>query len=159
VFSFVVKFVFLEILFVQSIFIITHILCCRFVFDCLGASLAMATAVTVSSSGPRYAPEDPTLPKPWKGLVDGKTGYLYFWNPDTNVTQYERPTSFTPPKSTPAPISSSVQVQQSSQGQRHGYGPDEDGRYGRGINGGSKPEAGSRSQQVCTPLVLANFVS
>ncbi|KAL7196273.1 hypothetical protein ACSBR1_036305 [Camellia fascicularis] len=50
----------------------------------------MATA-TVSFAGPRYAPEDPTLPKPWKGLVDAKTGYLYFWNPETNVTQYEKP--------------------------------------------------------------------
>ncbi|KAI7996732.1 hypothetical protein LOK49_LG10G01148 [Camellia lanceoleosa] len=50
----------------------------------------MATA-TVSSTGPRYAPEDPTLPKPWKGLVDGKTGYLYLWNPETNVTESEKP--------------------------------------------------------------------
>uniref|UniRef100_A0A0D2ZRK2 RNA helicase n=2 Tax=Brassica oleracea var. oleracea TaxID=109376 RepID=A0A0D2ZRK2_BRAOL len=39
----------------------------------------------------RYAPEDHSLPKPWKGLVDDRTGYLYFWNPETNVTQYERP--------------------------------------------------------------------
>ncbi|KAE8021522.1 hypothetical protein FH972_007406 [Carpinus fangiana] len=102
----------------------------------------MAATATLSS-GPRYAPEDPTLPKPWRGLVDGKTGYLYFWNPETNVTQYERPTSFAPPqKSTSVPISSSVQVQQSSLGPRHGYGPD-----GRGSSGGSKPEAGSRSLQ------------
>ncbi|KAL1531631.1 RNA helicase [Salvia divinorum] len=42
-------------------------------------------------AGVRYAPEDPSLPKPWKGLVDGGTGNLYFWNPVTNVTQYERP--------------------------------------------------------------------
>nr|CAD1834824.1 unnamed protein product [Ananas comosus var. bracteatus] len=42
-------------------------------------------------AAPRYAPEDPTLPKPWRGLVDGSTGYLYYWNPETNVTQYERP--------------------------------------------------------------------
>jgi hypothetical protein len=40
-----------------------------------------------------YAPEDQTLPKPWCGLVDGITGYLYYWNPYTNVTQYERPTA------------------------------------------------------------------
>ncbi|KAL6497547.1 DEAD-box ATP-dependent RNA helicase 46 [Orobanche hederae] len=45
----------------------------------------------MTASSIRYAPEDPTLPKPWKGLVDSKTGYLYFWNPVTNVTQYERP--------------------------------------------------------------------
>lgn len=43
--------------------------------------------------GIRYAPEDPNLPKPWRGLVDGKTGYVYYWNPETNVTQYERPTA------------------------------------------------------------------
>ncbi|XP_073292062.1 ATP-dependent RNA helicase-like protein DB10 isoform X2 [Primulina huaijiensis] len=51
----------------------------------------MAATVTSSSTGVRYAPDDPTLPKPWRGLVDGKTGYLYFWNPETNTTQYERP--------------------------------------------------------------------
>lgn len=39
----------------------------------------------------RYAPEDPSLPKPWRGLIDGKTGYIYFWNPQTNVTQYQKP--------------------------------------------------------------------
>ncbi|KAG6391832.1 hypothetical protein SASPL_149593 [Salvia splendens] len=42
-------------------------------------------------AGVRYAPEDPSLPKPWKGLVDGNTGNLYFWNPVTNATQYEKP--------------------------------------------------------------------
>ncbi|KAL3636634.1 DEAD-box ATP-dependent RNA helicase 14 [Castilleja foliolosa] len=45
----------------------------------------------MAAAGVRYAPEDPTLPKPWKGLIDSKTGYLYFWNPMTKVTQYERP--------------------------------------------------------------------
>jgi hypothetical protein len=42
-------------------------------------------------AAPLYAPEDPSLPKLWRGLVDGITGYLYYWNPYTNVTQYERP--------------------------------------------------------------------
>ncbi|KAI7750371.1 hypothetical protein M8C21_014697 [Ambrosia artemisiifolia] len=50
-----------------------------------------AAAATTTSAGPRYAPADPTLPKPWRGLVDGRTGNLYFWNPETNVTQYQRP--------------------------------------------------------------------
>ncbi|KAF5958690.1 hypothetical protein HYC85_005915 [Camellia sinensis] len=107
-----------------------------------------------AAAAPRYAPEDPTLPKPWKGLVDGKTGYLYFWNPDTNVTQYERPvasshTGSAPHKSSAAHISSSVQVQQSSQGQRRksGYNDDDD-RYSRGSNGGLKPASGTRSYQV-----------
>ncbi|KAI8016819.1 hypothetical protein LOK49_LG04G03642 [Camellia lanceoleosa] len=106
-----------------------------------------------ATAAPRYAPEDPTLPKPWKGLVDGKTGYLYFWNPDTNVTQYERPvasshTGLAPHKSSAAHISSSVQVQQSSQGQRRksGYNDDDD-RYSRGSNGGLKPASGTRSYQ------------
>jgi ATP-dependent RNA helicase DDX5/DBP2 len=98
----------------------------------------MAATVTAE---PRYAPEDPTLPIPWKGLVDGKTGYLYFWNPVTNVTQYERPKSHAlPPKSS---ASSSVQVEQSSH--RHGYTSDKESyRYGRG---GSNFEAGSNNDQ------------
>jgi hypothetical protein len=37
------------------------------------------------------APGDSSLPKPWHGLVDCITGYLYYWNPYNNVTQYERP--------------------------------------------------------------------
>ncbi|KAL9278023.1 hypothetical protein ACSQ67_024741 [Phaseolus vulgaris] len=38
----------------------------------------MAATTTASSMGPRYAPPHPTLPKPWKGLVDGKTGTYVF---------------------------------------------------------------------------------
>ncbi|CAA7015995.1 unnamed protein product [Microthlaspi erraticum] len=58
----------------------------------------MATAEAAPpSAGPRYAPEDPTLPKPWKGLIDGSTGALYFWNPEINITQYERPSAPPPP--------------------------------------------------------------
>ncbi|KAL6532513.1 hypothetical protein OROGR_014483 [Orobanche gracilis] len=58
----------------------------------------MATAeASPSTLGPRYAPDDPTLPEPWKGLVDGSTGLLYYWNPETNVTQYEKPASLPPP--------------------------------------------------------------
>lgn len=58
----------------------------------------MATAeASPSTLGPRYAPDDPTLPEPWKGLIDGSTGLLYYWNPETNVTQYEKPTSVPPP--------------------------------------------------------------
>ncbi|KAL6129591.1 hypothetical protein ACLB2K_072941 [Fragaria x ananassa] len=33
----------------------------------------------------------PTLPSPWRGLIDGSLGSLYYWNPETNQTQYERP--------------------------------------------------------------------
>ncbi|XP_057481533.1 ATP-dependent RNA helicase-like protein DB10 [Actinidia eriantha] len=114
----------------------------------------MATA-TVSSAGPHYAPNDPTLPKPWKGLVDGKTGYLYFWNPETNVTQYERPKALShsgsappgpPQKPSSAPTSSSVQVQQSSLGQhRDSSYNDDDDKNSRG--GGSKLSSGTKSYQ------------
>eukprot|EP00268_Persea_americana_P023528 TRINITY_DN2310_c0_g1_i4.p2 TRINITY_DN2310_c0_g1~~TRINITY_DN2310_c0_g1_i4.p2 ORF type:complete len:558 (+),score=142.32 TRINITY_DN2310_c0_g1_i4:331-2004(+) len=69
----------------------------------------MATAESApASSGPRYAPEDPTLPKPWKGLIDGSTGVLYYWNPDTNVTQYERPAALAPPLPTGPPPTPSI---------------------------------------------------
>ncbi|KAG5056411.1 hypothetical protein JHK86_011407 [Glycine max] len=107
----------------------------------------MAATATASSMGPRYAPADPTLPKPWRGLVDGKTGYLYFWNPETNVTQYERPSSSSTaqPKSSSVP-NSSVQVQQSSQGSQCGHSPDFSDRYDRNGSGGSN-EAGSRNNQ------------
>ncbi|CAN4079223.1 unnamed protein product [Withania somnifera] len=91
----------------------------------------MAAAVTASSARPRYAPEDPTLPKPWKGLVDGKTGYLYFWNPETNVTQYERPVATSHGGTTQhkASVSVSSSVQKPSQSQH----PDRDDN--RGTNG------------------------
>ncbi|KAL7170917.1 hypothetical protein ACSBR2_035722 [Camellia fascicularis] len=110
----------------------------------------MATA-TVSFAGPRYAPEDPTLPKPWKGLVDAKTGYLYFWNPETNVTQYEKPApsshtgSAPPQKLSSAPVSSSVQVEQSSHGHCNSIFNDDDDRYNGGSNSGSKLDTGTRS--------------
>ncbi|CAN1321995.1 DEAD-box ATP-dependent RNA helicase 46 [Linum perenne] len=89
-----------------------------------------------AAAAPRFAPEDPTLPKPWRGLVDGKTGYLYFWNPETNITQYERPTAPSlSSKPSPMPINSSAQVEQPS---RHANSPvKEDDRYGRSSNGGS----------------------
>lgn len=64
----------------------------------------MTTAEPAPASlGPRYAPEDSTLPKPWMGLIDGSTGLLYYWNPETNVTQYEKPAPPVPPPSTTTP--------------------------------------------------------
>uniref|UniRef100_A0A803MUF8 RNA helicase n=1 Tax=Chenopodium quinoa TaxID=63459 RepID=A0A803MUF8_CHEQI len=96
-------------------------------------------ATATASPGPRYAPEDPSLPKPWRGLVDGKTGYLYFWNPETNVTQYERPGApshgssiSSRPYSTY--VSSSAQVQQSSNGHKDVGNGDNDDKYSRGSN-------------------------
>ncbi|KAK4409934.1 ATP-dependent RNA helicase-like protein DB10 [Sesamum angolense] len=95
-------------------------------------------AATASSASVRYAPEDPTLPKPWKGLVDCKTGYLYFWNPETNITQYERPVASSHASSLPRQESlhSSVQIT---------TGPcwknESEDRYNQGSNGGSEKVA------------------
>ncbi|XP_076924166.1 ATP-dependent RNA helicase-like protein DB10 [Bidens hawaiensis] len=111
------------------------------------AATATETATTTAAT-PRFAPEDPTLPKPWKGLVDGTTGYLYYWNPETNVTQYERPAgskdSSQPQKSSSVAISSAVQVQKSSH-QENGY--NDDYRYGRSGNGGSRHSSGTRGYE------------
>lgn len=56
--------------------------------------------------GVHFAPNDPTLPPPWKALVDGSTGYIYYWNTETNVTQYEKPLppSVTPQSVPPLPV-------------------------------------------------------
>ncbi|XP_021813855.1 uncharacterized protein LOC110756707 isoform X2 [Prunus avium] len=44
---------------------------------------------------PHYLPlvyfSDPTLPPPWTGMFDGNLGVVYYWNPQTNVSQYEHP--------------------------------------------------------------------
>ncbi|KAE8725730.1 shaggy-related protein kinase epsilon [Hibiscus syriacus] len=40
--------------------------------------------LNVSSAAPKYALPYPTLPEPWKGLADSKTGYLNFWNPEND---------------------------------------------------------------------------
>ncbi|KAI4320479.1 hypothetical protein MLD38_033956 [Melastoma candidum] len=92
-------------------------------------------AATATMSGPRYAPEDPTLPKPWRSLVDGNTGYLYFWNPETNVTQYERPTG-----SLSIPIGSAVHVEPSI---TQVPGDSSDDRYNRS----SKSDYGPRGSE------------
>ncbi|CAN4093657.1 unnamed protein product [Withania somnifera] len=88
-------------------------------------------AILTASSGPSYAPEDPTLPKPWKGLVDGSTGYIYFWNPETNDTQYERPVPSSNEVSNPA-HKSAVFVSSSGQKPSQSQQYDPDGRHSRG---------------------------
>ncbi|CAL9007984.1 unnamed protein product [Prunus brigantina] len=46
---------------------------------------------------PHYLPlvyfSDPKLPPPWTGMFDGNLGVVYYWNPQTNVSQYEHPAS------------------------------------------------------------------
>ncbi|XP_076950978.1 ATP-dependent RNA helicase-like protein DB10 [Bidens hawaiensis] len=86
---------------------------------------------------PSYAPEDPTLPKPWKGLVDGTTGTIYYWNPVNNVTQYDRPSGPAQP-STQKP---------------NGYISYDDDKFGRSSNGGFgatslSPDAYRRQHEI-----------
>ncbi|KAL0344013.1 UNVERIFIED_CONTAM: ATP-dependent RNA helicase-like protein DB10 [Sesamum angustifolium] len=114
--------------------------CC---FGYLQGSFDMAATAT----GIRYAPEDPTLPKPWKGLVDDKTGYLYYWNPDTNITQYERPAAPSHASSTPSHKFLSSSVQKSPQGRRINNGDDD--RYIKASNGGpTKVASGGGNYQT-----------
>ena len=106
--------------------------------------LAMAAT---APSAVRYAPEDHSLPKPWKGLVDDRTGYLYFWNPETNVTQYERPQ---PPSNLPL-SSSSVQVPQASavpNGSSYAPAKGGDDKYSRATSDGGPRR--SRFSEVLT---------
>ncbi|XP_050377088.1 uncharacterized protein LOC126794418 [Argentina anserina] len=56
----------------------------------------LRASATSTPSTPQYAPADPTLPAPWRGLINGSSGSLYYWNPETNATQYERPCEQTP---------------------------------------------------------------
>ncbi|CAA3018770.1 ATP-dependent RNA helicase DB10 [Olea europaea subsp. europaea] len=106
----------------------------------------MAATAMASSTDIRYGPEDPTLSKPWKGLIDGKTGYLYYWNPETNITQYERPIISLKASSAAPDKSLSSSVQKSSQGGHKAN--DDDDRYNRGSNSGSvKVASGTGSYQ------------
>lgn len=104
-----------------------------------------------AAAGISYAPEDPALPKPWKGLVDDKTGYLYYWNPETNITQYEKPVAPGHVSSGPAVKSLSSSVQKSPQG-RYNVN-DNDDRYSKVSNGSVKP-FGAVTYQVSEVVLL-----
>ena len=124
----------------------------------------MATAESAPASlGPRYAPDDPSLPTPWKGLIDGSTGVLYYWNPETNVTQYEKPASLAPPLPTgqpPAastPMLASIPVAQSMQpsgmvaqvGQQVTQAPQQQGQQ---VNQLSQQHRQVMAQQQCSVM-------
>jgi len=47
--------------------------------------------------------DDPTLPAPWQALYEPTQNATYYWNPTTNITQYERPSAAA---AAPAPYSS-----------------------------------------------------
>lgn len=85
----------------------------------------MANAEAASAAaGPRYAPDDPTLPKPWKGLIDGISGLTYYWNPETNITQYEKPGSAPPPVPSGVPHVDSASQPTVQQVPQHGQTAD-----------------------------------
>lgn len=98
--------------------------------------------MAAATAGVRYAPEDPSLPKPWRGLVDGKTGYLYFWNPETNVTQYEKPVASSTVSSLPSHNALDSSVQKDPQHREH----DDDGRNSN--DGSAKFASGQRADQA-----------
>ncbi|XP_057769332.1 ATP-dependent RNA helicase-like protein DB10 isoform X2 [Salvia miltiorrhiza] len=92
--------------------------------------------MAAAAAGISYAPEDPALPKPWKGLVDDKTGYVYYWNPETNITQYDKPVA--PGHTSYAPVHKSLSssVQKSPQGRYNAN--DNNDRYSTASNGSAK---------------------
>ncbi|XP_042024544.1 ATP-dependent RNA helicase-like protein DB10 [Salvia splendens] len=102
--------------------------------------------MAAAAAGISYAPEDPALPKPWKGLVDDKTGYVYYWNPETNITQYEKPVVPGHTSYTPAHKSLSSSVQKSPQGRYNAN--DNDDRYPRASNGSTKASVPVAYQDV-----------
>ena len=102
--------------------------------------------MVATASAVRYAPEDHSLPKPWKGLVDDRTGYLYFWNPETNVTQYERPAASS---SQPPPKLPSVPAQHTNGSSSYLPAKDDDVQYRRGSSDlGPKVDSASRFSEV-----------
>ncbi|KAL6007040.1 DEAD-box ATP-dependent RNA helicase 14 [Asimina triloba] len=122
--------------------------------ELVGTCSVMTAATSTSSSRRRYASPDPTLPKPWRGLVDG-CGYLYFWNTATNVTQYERPDSTPTPDPSAIPAmnssrcsssTSSVEVQQSPSSSDP-RGEKQNSSGGDGQNGRKNDSPGSEDHQ------------
>lgn len=104
----------------------------------------------MAAASVRYAPEDPTLPKPWRGLVDGRTGNLYFWNPETNITQYERPVVASGVSSEPSNNSLGSSAQKDPQC----CGYNDDGRYRN--DGSSKSASDPGADQVPQVFSLIN---
>ncbi|KAH6829212.1 DEAD box RNA helicase family protein [Perilla frutescens var. hirtella] len=121
--------------------------------------MAAATAAA-SSASVRYAPDDPSLPKPWRGLVDGKTGYLYFWNPVTNVTQYERPVDSSIVSSLPSDNALGSSVQKDPQCREYDEGRDSNVNSAKFASGpGADQAARSRSDySLSDPDVTENAV-
>ncbi|KAL6277347.1 hypothetical protein ACE6H2_020948 [Prunus campanulata] len=57
-----------------------------------------------SSLPPPLYVSDPTLPPLWTGVFDGTIGRMYYWNPQTNVSQYEKPVPIYPYSTSSTPL-------------------------------------------------------
>ena len=64
-----------------------------FLRPCPGQLAATHTAAKMSAP---VRVDDPTLPAPWQALSAGSL--TYYWNPQTNVTQYDRPAGSAAPQ-------------------------------------------------------------
>lgn len=73
--------------------LITVILSLQCIF-CEVSRMVESTLVTGSTS--RYAPPDAYLPQPWIALIAEATGHIFYWNPESNITQYEKPLPLPP---------------------------------------------------------------
>mmetsp|Transcript_15071 Transcript_15071/g.38279 ORF Transcript_15071/g.38279 Transcript_15071/m.38279 type:complete len:188 (-) Transcript_15071:1724-2287(-) len=93
-------------------------------------------------SGPQRV-SDPSLPPPWQALYDPGSQLTYYWNPDTNHTQYERPAGGA--GGAPPPAAASYGRDSYSNGRDYGatHG-DANVSNGAGLNsyGGNVPSAG-----------------
>uniref|UniRef100_A0A7I4EB43 RNA helicase n=1 Tax=Physcomitrium patens TaxID=3218 RepID=A0A7I4EB43_PHYPA len=56
----------------------------------------MVESTLVTGSTSRYAPPDAYLPQPWIALIAEATGHIFYWNPESNITQYEKPLPLPP---------------------------------------------------------------
>ncbi|KAM1233486.1 hypothetical protein ACFX2J_003180 [Malus domestica] len=50
-----------------------------------------------------FASVDPTLPAPWRSVMDDYGVLAFYWNLETNVSQYEHPNPPPPPPPPPHP--------------------------------------------------------
>ncbi len=55
-----------------------------------GSSTRVSAICSLAAMPPERV-ADPSLPQPWEALYDPASGLRYYWNPQTNVTTYDRP--------------------------------------------------------------------
>lgn len=79
-----------------------------FLVASLVAVLAVSLQGTLQESAYTVPPPPPSaenkkIENPWQGLVDSKTGRIYYWNTATQETTWQRPASFPAPVLAAAP--------------------------------------------------------